>query len=117
MIRTAWERRDDPGIVLVHYADLTNDLEREMRRIADRLSIEIPAARWPELVEAATFSRMAERANRLVPDQPMKSEAAFFRGGRSGDGSRLLSAAERGRYHDQARAELPDDIYTWLHRP
>jgi aryl sulfotransferase len=117
MIRTAWERRNDPGVVLVHYADLSADLEREMRRIAERLGIEVPQRRWPALIEAASFERMAERADELVPSQPLKSSQAFFRGGRSGDGASLLSDDELAQYHDRARAELPAELYTWLHRP
>jgi len=64
----AWARRDRPNIVLVHYADLLTDLEREMRRLAARLEITVPAKIWPALIEAATFERMRLRADRLAPD-------------------------------------------------
>ena len=52
----AWARRDDPNVVLVHYADLSADLDGEMRRIAARLGIEVDASTWPALVDAATFA-------------------------------------------------------------
>ena len=54
----AWSRRHEPNIVLAHYADLSFDLEGEMRRLADRLGIAVPEDRWPELVRAATFDDM-----------------------------------------------------------
>ena len=38
---TFWEAREQPNVVLVHYADLQRDLEGEMRRIAHRLDIGI----------------------------------------------------------------------------
>lgn len=112
MIRTAWARQNDPGVVLAHYADLSTGLEREMRRIAERPGIEVPQSRWPALVEAASFGRMAERADDLVPRQPLKSSQAFLRGGRSGDGTGLLSDDELARYHERARAELPSELHT-----
>src|SRR5262249_34354965 len=51
----AWKRRDDPNIVLIHYEDLSADLEGEMRRLAGRLEISVAEEKWPELVRAATF--------------------------------------------------------------
>ena len=38
----AWARRDEPNMVLVHYEDLSADLDGEMRRLADRLGIRVP---------------------------------------------------------------------------
>ncbi|MEK8107869.1 sulfotransferase domain-containing protein [Micromonospora sp. M12] len=64
----AWARRHEPNVELVHYDDLLADLGGEMRRLADRWGITVPAERWPELVEATTFGRMRERADRLAPD-------------------------------------------------
>nr|WP_308129591.1 sulfotransferase domain-containing protein [Actinoplanes polyasparticus] len=115
--RLAWDRRNDPGIVLVHYADLAADLEGQMRRIAGRLNINVPETRWPDLVEAASFQRMADRADDLLPTGQFKSSRAFFRGGRSGDGARLLSAAETDRYYARAAGELNNELLGWLHRP
>lgn len=62
----AWTRRDEPNILLVHYADLAVDLDGEMRRIADRLGIPVNEQIMPTLVDAATFDRMKTRADQLV---------------------------------------------------
>ena len=43
----AWARRGEPNVMLVHYDNLSADLEGQMRRIAGRLGIGIPEARWP----------------------------------------------------------------------
>ncbi|WP_229399543.1 sulfotransferase domain-containing protein [Micromonospora okii] len=64
----AWARRDRPNVTLVHYDDLVADLAGGMRALAGRLGVEVPEPRWPELVEAATFDRMRQRADRLAPD-------------------------------------------------
>src|SRR5262249_11545432 len=64
----AWGRRDASNVVLVHYADLSADLDGEMRRIAMRLESDIDEASWAALVAAATFPQMRARADRLAPD-------------------------------------------------
>jgi hypothetical protein len=47
-LETFWAVRAEPGIVLLHYDDLSADLEGEMRGLADRLRIEVAEDLWPE---------------------------------------------------------------------
>jgi hypothetical protein len=117
-VSDAWNRRDQPNIVLVHYADLQHDLEGEMRRIAARLDIEVPETRWPALVDAATFASMRSRADLLTPNPSgiLKSNQAFFRRGTSGAGRELLSDAELAHYEARVSAMAPPDLLQWLHR-
>ncbi|GGQ45913.1 sulfotransferase domain-containing protein [Couchioplanes azureus] len=107
-----------PDVVLVHYADLMNDLEGEMRRLANRLGIEVPEERWPLLVEAAGFAQMRARADRLAPDPVgiMKDRTAFFRRGGSGGGRELLTDEEFAHYEQRAAELAPRDLLAWLHR-
>ena len=114
----AWRRRQEPNVLLVHYDDLLADLEGQMRRVADRLGIDVPAQRWPVLVEAATFAAMRRNAPLLVPDPcgVLKDHPAFFRQGRSGAGHDLLNSVEINRYHQRAAALAPPDLLAWLHR-
>lgn len=114
----AWSRRLEPNVLLVHYADLEHDLEGQMRRISMRLEIEVGAAAWPALVEAASFERMSARAEALLPGPSgvLKDAEAFFRRGRSGAGREALTAAEIARYEDRVRRMVPPDLLPWLHR-
>jgi aryl sulfotransferase len=114
----AWRRRHEPNVLLVHYADLSADLDAEMRRIAAHLGIGVPDDRWPALVEAATFGQMRARAAELVPDPAgiMKDRHAFFRRGRSGAGREMLTEAEFDRYLERAARLAPPDLLSWLHR-
>ncbi|NYH45235.1 hypothetical protein HNR22_004962 [Micromonospora jinlongensis] len=117
-LRDAWARRHEPNVELVHYDDLRADLGGEMRRLADRWGIPVAVERWPELVEAATFGRMRERADRLAPDTlgVLRDRRAFFRQGGSGQGRELLDASARARYQERVSALAPPDLLTWLHR-
>ncbi|WP_433552918.1 sulfotransferase domain-containing protein [Micromonospora zamorensis] len=117
-LRDAWARRHEPNVELVHYDDLLADLGGEMRRLADRWGLPVAAERWPELVEAATFGRMRERAERLAPDTlgVLRDRRAFFRQGGSGQGRDLLDASAQARYQERVSALAPPDLLTWLHR-
>jgi len=114
----AWRRRHDDNVLLVHYADLSADLDGQMRRIAGRLGIDVPAERWDALVEAAGFARMRARAKQLAPDPAgiLKSREAFFRRGSSGAGRESLTDAEFAHYLGRASALAPADLLSWLHR-
>ena len=115
-VGSAWAHREEPNVVLAHYADLSADLGSEMRRIADRLAIRVPDDRWPALVRAATFRQMRARADRLVPRgrDPLKDSTTFFRAGRSGAGRELLTAGEYARYLERVADLAPPDLVAWL---
>jgi aryl sulfotransferase len=112
----AWGRRHEQNIVLVHYEDLSADLEGEMRRLAARLDITIPDETWPSLVKAATFDQMRADADRIQPLGGLKDNAAFFRSGISGAGLALLSRDEIARYELRTAQLASADMLAWLHR-
>ena len=114
----AWRRRNDENVLLLHYADLSADLDGEMRRIADRLGILVPAGRWNGLVRSAGFTRMRARAEALAPDPAgvLKDRGAFFRRGSSGAGREMLTDAQFAHYLDRAASLAPPDMLAWLHR-
>lgn len=114
----AWARREAANVELFHYADLSADLDSQMRRLAARLGISVPESVWPELVTAARFAAMRDRARRLAPDPSgvLKDSTAFFRQGRSGSGRQLLTDAELDRYASRVAQLAPPDLLDWLHR-
>jgi aryl sulfotransferase len=116
-LNDAWSR-DSSKVLLVHYDDLLADLAGEMRRVADRLGIEVSEAVWPSLVDAATFERMRSRSAELVPNRlgVLKDPAAFFRRGSSGAGRGLLGPAELAAYEQRVASLAPPDLVAWLHR-
>jgi len=116
--QVAWARRADPAVVFVHYADLTSDLPGEMRRLANLLGIDVSARMWPELVEAATFDRMRERADELVPDERqglMKDNRRFFRSGTSGGWREWLTHEDAEAYERRVGALVAPDLGQWVH--
>ena len=115
---TFWEVREEPNVVFVHYADLQQDLEGEVRRIAGRLDIDIDEDRLPDLVAAAGFDAMRERADEVVPDSTerlWKSNRAFFHSGRNGQWQELLDDAGRRRYAERVKQLASPDLVEWAH--
>lgn len=113
----AWARRDEPNVVLVHYDDLLDDLDGQLRRLAGLLGITVPGERRPGLVEAATFAHMRSGADRFLPAPGvLKDTASFFRRGTSGAGRELLTGEELARYRARTARLAPPDLLAWLHR-
>lgn len=114
----AWARRNEPNVLLMHYDNLSADLEGQMRWLAGQLGIAVPEKAWPALVQAATFDSMRGSADTLVPTAGIfKSNAAFFRQGTSGAGREILTDEETAAYHARAVQLAPPDMLTWLHSP
>jgi hypothetical protein len=115
---TFWDAREEPNVVLAHYADLQQDLDGEMRRIAQRLDIAIDEDRFPDLVAAAGFDTMRERADEIVPDATQrlwKSNRAFFHSGSTGQWRALLDATGRRRYGERVTQLAAADLVEWAH--
>lgn len=118
-VTDAWNRQGSGGVLLVHFADLLDDREASMRRIASWLEIDVAAETWPRLVDAASFDSMRERPRSAVPDRlgVLRDPAAFFRRGSSGDGVRACSERQLRRYHDRLSDLTAPEIAAWLDRP
>jgi hypothetical protein len=118
-VSTFWARRDDPNVLLVHYDDLKADLDGQMRIVSAHLGIAVDEARWPALVQAATFDRMRANADRVAPDTTNRiwqDNQQFFHRGTSGQWRTLLDDADLDRYSARVAQVAPDDIARWLHR-
>ena len=117
-VRTYWEARAEPNVYLFHYADLWNDLDSEMRRVAAALEVDVDEARWPSFVEAATLMSMRARASDSAPDAHLglwKSAAGFFRSGGTRDWAALLTEQDTNHF-DKRLHELAGDAYGWVTR-
>ena len=118
-LATYWAARDRDNVVLFHYGHLKQDLDGEMRRLAAKLGIPVDESRWPALVEAATFDRMRERADRIAPDTTnaiWQDNKQFFHRGTSGQWRTLLDNDGLRRYEKRVSEVAEPDLVAWLHR-
>jgi len=117
-LQTFWDVRDRANIVLLHYDDLQRDLAGEMKRLAERLEIDVSADVWPDLVAAASFDNMRSRADSVAPDTTNRIWAdnrRFFNRGCSGQWRDILSAADLRRYEERVATLAGPDLVEWAH--
>ena len=116
-IRSWWDIRHLPNVMLLHFAELKADMPGQIRRIAGFLDIPIDEARFPAIVEHCTFDYMKANATKSVP-----LGGAFWDGGaetfvNKGTNGRwhdVLTPEDNARYEAMAKAELGEACAAWL---
>jgi aryl sulfotransferase len=115
-VKTYWDARTQPNVHLFHYADMWNDLDTEMRRMAEILGVTIDEGRWPEFVEAATLDAMRARAWDTAPDMHLglwRSPEEFFHAGGTRAWAELMTPADIAHFDDRLR-HLAGDATPWI---
>lgn len=115
--RAFWPHRSLPNVHLLHYRDLSCDLEGEMRRLAAFLKIEVAPGAWPALAKAASFEAMSAAADDNAPGAHLgewTSNRAFFARARLGEWREVLSAENQALYEDLAPKRVTPDLRAWL---
>ena len=114
---TWWVHRQRENICFVHYADLSADLDGEMRRVSEFLGIPVNEERWPELVRAASFAAMRDNADTAAPGAHLgewKDNGAFFKRARMGEWRDVLSQENQGLYESLSLERLPPTLKAWI---
>ena len=112
-----WAARDLPNVMLVHFNALKADLPGEMRRIAAFLDVEVPAAKWPAILDHCSFDFMKAHADQVAPLGGVIFEGggkSFINKGVNGRWRDVLSAEESAAYERMALEKLGPDCARWL---
>jgi aryl sulfotransferase len=116
-IRSWWEIRTLPNVLLVHYANLKRDLPGEMRRIASFLDVDVEEAHWEPICTYCSFDWMKENATKSVPLGGAFWDAGaqvFINKGVNGRWASTLTAEDVAEYEARATAELGPAAAHWL---
>ncbi len=114
---TYWTARREPNVLMVHYNDLTANLDGEMRRIARFLDIDVAPDVWPELVHAATFEQMRRDGEALMPFAKAawtEGHESFIYAGKNERWRDALTEADVALYRASAAQELSAGLNRWL---
>lgn len=117
MENSYWAERDNPNVLLVHYADMKKDLGGEMRRIAKFLDIEIDEALWPSLIEAASFDSMKNNAEVLMPNANRAWKGGgntFLHKGINGRWQGLFEKKDLDAYDVKVKKHFTPELAQWL---
>lgn len=112
-----WAIRNLPNLLLVHFAALKRNMEREIRRIAAFLETPIDESRWDAIVEHCSFDYMKTNAVRSVPLGGIFWEGGaqtFIHKGQNGRWRDILSQEESAKYETLAREKLGEECAHWL---
>lgn len=116
-VKSWWDIRHLPNVMLVHFADLKADMPREIRRMAAFLDIPIDARRCPAILEHCSFDYMKQNATRSAPAGGVLWDGGaqtFIHRGMNGRWRDVLSPAESRKYEDLALHHLGPACAHWL---
>jgi aryl sulfotransferase len=116
-IKSWWEIRNLPNVMLIHFAMLKADMGGEIRRIASFLDIPIDETKWDAIVEHCSFDYMKANATASVPLGGAFWDGGaetFIHKGTNGRWRDVLSAKEAVAYEQKALAELGPECAEWL---
>jgi aryl sulfotransferase len=116
-VRTWWEIRNLPNVLMVHFDVLKKNMPEEIRRIANFLEIPIDESKWDAIVEHCTFDWMKEHGEKIVPLNGALWKGGtktFINKGTNGRWRETLTAAESAEYEAKALAELGPECARWL---
>ncbi|MGL5803934.1 MAG: sulfotransferase domain-containing protein, partial [Xenococcaceae cyanobacterium] len=66
-VRSWWEIRHLPNVLLVHFAKLKQDMPQQIQRIAEFLEIPIDESKWETILEHCSFDYMKQHASQSTP--------------------------------------------------
>ncbi|WP_428241288.1 sulfotransferase domain-containing protein [Gynuella sp.] len=116
-IRSWWAVRNSPNVLMVHFANLKQDMAGEIRRIAEFIEQPIDESIWPDILRHCSFEHMKRHAEKYVPvgGAIWKGGAqTFMNKGNNGRWRDVLSASEIEKYEQFVTRELDSDCAHWL---
>lgn len=116
-IRSWWEIRQLPNVMLLHFSDLKRDMPTQIRRIADFLDISIDESKWAAIIEHCSFDYMKLNATKSVPLGGIFWDGGaqtFIHKGVNGRWTETLTLEEVEAYEKRALQELGPECAEWL---
>jgi aryl sulfotransferase len=116
-VRSWWAVRGLPNVLLMHYANLKQDLPGQIRRVAEFLDIGIAESDWPKIVEHCTFDYMKQNAAKAAPlgGEIFEGGAdSFIFKGTNGRWRDMLTREDVEAYETRALTELGAECAHWL---
>jgi len=112
-----WNFRHLPNIHFMHFSDMLNDLDGEMRKLSAYLDIPVNEEIWPDLLNGVTFKEMKAHAANLAPGSTQglwKDDSKFFHKGTNQRWKGLLTEEQSQRYEEHAAKTLTPELNSWL---
>lgn len=118
IVASYWERRHQPNLLLVHYADLKADLRGEIARIAEFLGTEVTPAQLDAITNRCSFEYMRDHTE-MTGDFEMGFEGGnkgFIFKGTNGRWRDVLTRDELDAYDRKASEHLSEEALAWVEK-
>lgn len=116
-IKSWWDIRHLPNVLLLHFAKLKEDTPGLIRRVAAYLEIPIDESKWELILDHCSFEFMKRHATKSVPLSGAFWDAGaqtFFHRGTNGRWRDVLTREESDQYEEMAREKLGEACAHWL---
>ncbi|MDV6343462.1 sulfotransferase domain-containing protein [Nitrosomonas sp. Is37] len=116
-VQSWWNFRHLPNIQLFHYNDMLENTEREVRRMAAFLEIDVPENAWVDIIKAVSFAEMKRQGELYAPGGGhfWKGGAqTFLHKGTNGRWRDVLSDKEMSLYEAACDRALTPECREWL---
>ena len=115
--QTWWDYRHLPNILMVHYADLLENSEQQVRRIARFLDITIDEKLLPGILQRISFNDMKENFSTIMADADKLWRGGgqtFMNKGTNGRWRGVLTEAELEQCRAAIARETTPDCADWI---
>lgn len=116
-VRSWWEIRHLPNVMLLHYAELKRDMPGQIQRMAEFLEVPIDPSQWSSILEHCSFDYMKAHGEKCVPLAGAFWEGGiqtFVHRGTNGRWKDTLTEADVAAYEETALRHLGPDCAEWL---
>ena len=113
-----WPYRMLPNILMVHFTDLLNDLEGQMRRVARFIGVEVPEDKWADFAKAAHFDSMKKNLKVLQPkfDKMFKGGGDAFMDQVDGIWVDILTKEDDTAVYEARASQLDPELRQWIEK-
>jgi len=112
-----WSFRKLPNVLLVHFEDLLNNTEAEIRRIAHFLDISIDEKHLPAIIQRTRFEEIDRNMDNILPEMKVMlrdGPSDYMYKGANGLWRDFLDNDDLELYHAAVKRALSPDCARWL---
>lgn len=116
-VQTWWNNSKNENVLMVHFDDLLNSPEYEIKRVSTFLDISVFDDDINKISQLVSFSHMKKNADILLPNSTKtyrEGNNSFFNSGTSQQWKTMLNDSQLSDYERVANRELTQECKKWL---